>query len=130
RRGARGGADPDSRRGSPGDRARARGARRPLSRPRDAGRAREGRVDAGRALRGRALRGRCGVTTIPPRRGAIVVASLFTTLFLVFGSGYNTAGVFVAPLVAQFGWTRAQVSLLQTTVALAAGLVLPGVGWL
>jgi MFS family permease len=70
------------------------------------------------------------VTTIPPRRGAIVVASLFTTLFLVFGSGYNTAGVFVAPLVAQFGWTRAQVSLLQTTVALAAGLVVPGVGWL
>jgi len=66
----------------------------------------------------------------PARQGAVVVASLFTTLFLVFGAGYNTAGVFVAPLVAQFGWSRAQVSLLQTTVALAAGLVVPAVGWL
>ncbi len=64
------------------------------------------------------------------RRGWYVVASLFTTLFLVFGSGYNTAGVFVGPLVREFGWTRAQVSLLQTTVALSAGLVVPLVGWL
>ncbi len=64
------------------------------------------------------------------RRAWFVVASLFTTLFLVFGSGYNTAGVFFTPLLDHFGWTRAQLSLLQTTLALAAGLVVPLVGWL
>ena len=64
------------------------------------------------------------------RRAWFVVASLFATLFLVFGSGYNTAGVFFTPLLAHFGWTRAQLSLLQTTLALSAGLVVPLVGWL
>ena len=62
------------------------------------------------------------------RRAWFVVASLFTTLFLVFGSGYNTAGVFFTPLLDHFGWTRAQLSLLQTTLALAAGLVVPSSG--
>jgi len=64
------------------------------------------------------------------RQGWVVVGSLFATLFLVFGSGYNTAGVFFTPLLDQFGWSRAQLSLLQTTVALSAGLVVPLVGWL
>jgi fucose permease len=48
------------------------------------------------------------------REGWVIIAGLFATLFFVFGSGYNTAGVFVAPLVAHFGWSHAQVSLLQT----------------
>src|SRR3989442_9337622 len=64
------------------------------------------------------------------RQGGLVVGSLFVTLFLVFGSGYNTAGVFVIPLVNHFGWSRAQVSLLQTALALSAGVVVPLVGWL
>ena len=68
--------------------------------------------------------------TAQERQGWLVVGSLFVTLFLVFGSGYNTAGVFVIPLVNQFGWSRAQVSLLQTALALSAGLVVPLVGWL
>src|SRR5438128_10704116 len=67
--------------------------------------------------------------TAQERQGWLVVGSLFVTLFLVFGSGYNTAGVFVIPLVNQFGWSRAQVSLLQTALALSAGLVVPLVGW-
>jgi MFS family permease len=58
----------------------------------------------------------------------LVVGTLFATLFFVFGAGYNTAGVFFTPLLTEFGWSRAQVSLLQTTVALAAGLVVPLVG--
>src|SRR5207249_2547236 len=33
-------------------------------------------------------------------------------------------------LLDHFGWTRAQLSLLQTTLALSAGLVVPLVGWL
>jgi len=64
------------------------------------------------------------------RRAWLVVGSLFVTLFLVFGSGYNTAGVFFTPLLDQFGWSRARLSLLQTTLALAAGLAVPPVGWL
>src|SRR2546425_6402771 len=62
------------------------------------------------------------------RRAWLVVGSLFATLFLVFGSGYNTAGVFFTPLLDHFGWTRTQLSLLQTTLALAAGLLVPLLG--
>src|SRR5256884_8756086 len=62
------------------------------------------------------------------RRAWLVVGSLFATLFLVFGSGYNTAGVFFTPLLDHFGWTRAQLSLLQTTLALSAGVLLPPAG--
>lgn len=64
------------------------------------------------------------------RRRWLVAGSLFAALFFVFGSGYNTAGVFVDPLTRHFGWTRAQVSLLQTVLALSAGLTVPPVGWL
>jgi MFS family permease len=64
------------------------------------------------------------------RRAWLVVGSLFATLFFVFGSGYNTGGVFFTPLLQHFGWSRAQVSLLQTTLALSAGVVVPLVGWL
>jgi MFS family permease len=64
------------------------------------------------------------------RQGWLVVASLFVTLFLIFGSGYNTAGVFFTPLLKQFGWSRARLSLLTTTLALSAGLSIPLIGWL
>jgi MFS family permease len=64
------------------------------------------------------------------RQGWLVVARLFVTLFLIFGSGYNTAGVFFTPLLKQFGWSRARLSLLTTTLALSAGLSIPLIGWL
>jgi MFS family permease len=64
------------------------------------------------------------------RQAWLVVGSLFVTLFLVFGSGYNTAGVFFAPLLDHFGWSRAQLSLLQTALALSAGVIVPLVGLL
>jgi MFS family permease len=64
------------------------------------------------------------------RQGWIVVGSLFVTLFLVFGGGYNTAGVFFKPLLDHFGWSRAQLSLLQTALALSAGVVVPLIGLL
>jgi len=63
-------------------------------------------------------------------KGRIVVASLFVTLFLVFGSGYNTAGVFFAPMLQHFGWSKTRLSSLQTALALAAGVTVPAVGWL
>ena len=64
------------------------------------------------------------------RQGWIIVASLFVTLLLVFGSGYNTAGVFVTPLIKDFGWKRAKVSFLQSFVAASAGFSGPLIGWL
>jgi MFS family permease len=64
------------------------------------------------------------------RRAWLVVASLFFTLFFIFGSGYNTAGVFFTPVIKTFGWSRARMSTLQTALALAAGVSIPLIGWL
>lgn len=64
------------------------------------------------------------------RQGWIIVASLFATLFLVFGSGYDTAGVFFTPLLTYFKWSRAQLSTLQGGLAISAGLSAPLIGWL
>lgn len=64
------------------------------------------------------------------RRGWLVVVALFVTLFLVFGSGYNTAGVFFTPVLQYFGWSRTRLSSLQTALAVTAGLSVPVVGWL
>ncbi|HZY60135.1 MAG TPA: MFS transporter [Candidatus Binataceae bacterium] len=64
------------------------------------------------------------------RRAWLVVVSLFFTLFFIFGSGYNTAGVFFTPVIRTFGWSRARMSTLQTALALAAGVSIPLIGWL
>ena len=64
------------------------------------------------------------------RRGWIIVAALFVNLLVVFGGGYNSGGVFLTPLIKQFGWSHAQVSSLQATLALAAGIFVVPVGWL
>ena len=64
------------------------------------------------------------------RQGWLIVASLFVTLCLVFGSGYNTSGVFFTPLLKQFGWTRAKLSLLQSAMGLTMGAAMPLAGWL
>jgi len=64
------------------------------------------------------------------RQSRVVIASLFVTLFFVFGSGYNTAGVFFAPMLQHFGWSRTRLSSLQTALALATGVTVPAVGWL
>ncbi len=61
-------------------------------------------------------------------QGRIVLFSLFVTLFLVFGSGCNTAGVFFAPMLQHFGWSRTRLSFLQTALALATGATVPAVG--
>jgi MFS family permease len=64
------------------------------------------------------------------RQGWIIVAALFVNLLLVFGGGYNSAGVFITPLIKQFGWSHAQVSSLQAVLALAAGVFVVPIGWL
>ncbi|MGH7864498.1 MAG: MFS transporter, partial [Candidatus Binataceae bacterium] len=64
------------------------------------------------------------------RQGWTIVASLFVTLLLVFGGGYNTFGVFFTPLLNQFGWSRAQLSTLPSALAISAGFAAPLIGWL
>ncbi len=65
------------------------------------------------------------------RQGWIIVASLFVTLVFIFGSGYNTGGLFFPQLLKHFGWKRAQLSTLQcAALPLSAGLSAPLVGWL
>jgi len=63
-------------------------------------------------------------------KGWLIAASLFITLFIVFGSGYDTAGVFFAPMHNDLGWSRTRLSSLQTALALTAGMAAPAVGWL
>src|SRR5258705_12184718 len=65
------------------------------------------------------------------RQGWIIVAALFVTLLLVFGSGYNTGGLFFPHLLKHFGWKRAQLSTLQgAALPLSGGLHAPLIGWL
>ena len=65
------------------------------------------------------------------RRGWLIVASLFIVLLLVFGGGYNTVAVFVPALLRAFpGWSRAEVALLPSVLALSAGLSVLPIGWL
>jgi MFS family permease len=65
------------------------------------------------------------------RRGWFIVASLFVVLLLVFGSGYNTVAVFVPALLRAFPrWSRAQVALLPSVLALSAGISVLPIGWL
>ena len=65
------------------------------------------------------------------RRGWLTVASLFVVLLLVFGSGYNTVAVFVPALLKAFPhWSRAEVALLPSLLALAAGVSVLPIGWL
>jgi MFS family permease len=64
------------------------------------------------------------------RRAWLIVASLFVALFVVFGGGYNTSGVFFAPMRQYFGWRSTRQSSLQTILALTAGVSVPIFGWL
>ncbi|MFZ1889124.1 MAG: MFS transporter [Candidatus Binataceae bacterium] len=68
--------------------------------------------------------------TTRERQGWTIVASMFVTLFLVFGSGYNTGTLFFPQLVKHFGWTHARTAWLTSALALSAGFCAPLVGWL
>jgi MFS family permease len=52
-------------------------------------------------------------------------------LMFVFGSGYNTGGLFFPHLLKHFGWPRAQLSTLQgLALPISAGISAPLIGWL
>ncbi|HYB90181.1 MAG TPA: MFS transporter [Candidatus Binataceae bacterium] len=64
------------------------------------------------------------------RQGWVIVAILFVTLFLIFGSGYDTSGLFFPQLLKHFGWTHTKTSVLTAALALTAGFSAPLIGWL
>ena len=66
--------------------------------------------------------------TARERQGWVLVASLFVTLFLIFGSGYNTSSLFFPQLLKHFGWTHARTAWLTSALALSAGLSGPAIG--
>jgi MFS family permease len=68
--------------------------------------------------------------TAPERQRWFLVASLFVTLFLLFGGGYNTGSLFFPQLVKHFGWTHARTATLTSVLALSAGLGGPLIGML
>jgi len=64
------------------------------------------------------------------RKRWIVLGGCWLVMAFVFGCGWEPSGVFILPLVKQFGWTRFQVSMLNMALAIALGASCPLVGWL
>jgi predicted MFS family arabinose efflux permease len=64
------------------------------------------------------------------REAWIIVVAHFVALCFVLGSGFDTISIFVPALVKQFGWSRAQVALMNTGATLTVALVTPMAGWL
>src|SRR5713226_6992441 len=59
------------------------------------------------------------------RQGGFIVASLFITVLLLVGGGYDTTTVFIPALIKHFGWSRARVSMLPSMLAITFGLGSP-----
>jgi sugar phosphate permease len=57
-----------------------------------------------------------------------IVASSFLFLFLFAGAGYYSFSIFIKPIEAEFGWSRAAISLTMSIQFLATGLAGPLVG--
>ncbi len=64
------------------------------------------------------------------RQAWLVAGALFISLWVLWGSGFNTFGVFFVPLLKEFGRSRAWISLLATATFLSAGAAAPLAGWL
>jgi MFS family permease len=67
----------------------------------------------------------------PQQRQARMIASaLFVALFFLWGGCYATVPVFVAALLKSFTWSRTQVSLIPSMLAVSVGCSGPVAGWL
>src|ERR1700691_5959011 len=62
------------------------------------------------------------------RQRWIIFASLFVTVFFVFGGGFDSFPIFLAPLLKYFHWSRARASMLESALLLTAGVSAPVVG--
>jgi MFS family permease len=57
-----------------------------------------------------------------------IAGALFVTLFLLWGSGYNTFGVFFTPLLKEFQGSHASISLCATAIVFFTGAAAPVAG--
>ena len=57
-----------------------------------------------------------------------IAGALFVSLFLLWGSGYNTFGVFFTPLLKEFHGSHASISLCATAIVLFTGAAAPVAG--
>lgn len=64
------------------------------------------------------------------RQRWLIAASLFVSLFFLWGGGYNTSPVFLAALIKSQGWSHEQTALIPSVLALANGIAAPAAGWL
>src|SRR5215469_18622468 len=60
----------------------------------------------------------------------MIVATLFVSLLTLYGATIDSFGVFFMPLVKEFGWSHARVSMLPTALSASPILALPLAGWL
>jgi MFS family permease len=64
------------------------------------------------------------------RQKWLVLATLFTVMFLTLGGTINPLPVFLTPLIKEYGWSHARVSWVPTVYLLMFGLGAPVIGWL
>src|SRR6266851_5804271 len=73
--------------------------------------------------------GRRGQMTARDRQVWVIASSLFASLFLLWGSGYNTFPIFFPALLKYFGWSKAQMALISSGLSLSLGISAPFAGW-
>jgi MFS family permease len=67
--------------------------------------------------------------TARERQAWVIASSLFVSLFLLWGSGYNTFPIFFPALLKYFGWSKAQMALISSGLSLSFGISGPFAGW-
>ena len=65
-----------------------------------------------------------GIKMSRQMRGWAIVGAFFVAAAFIQGSGFDTVGVFIAPLVKHFGWSRTQVSTLPSMIAIVVALAI------
>lgn len=58
----------------------------------------------------------------------LIVATLFVTVFLVFGGGFDSFPIFLPSLLNHFHWSRARTSMLESALLITAGVSAAFVG--
>ena len=60
--------------------------------------------------------------------GYRIIAAIFFSMVIVSGCGLYAFGLFVHPLEAEFGWSRAQIMSASTIFSIVMGVTAPFVG--
>lgn len=68
--------------------------------------------------------------TTEQRRAWSIVASMFVTVGVIWGLGFDILGVYYDSLHREFGWSREKFSLLSTAFSASFAIGVPITGWL